>query len=166
MEKDKAPATYAEWLKLFRRLQDGNFTEEDLNAVQYGTFIADGIIFDKFENNTVDTVNRMTNRIIGQFTKEVTLCLEENDYSMMQSMISRFIRNISCCRFYLDLRMLPGDFLEELDNSFQHEVKRYLKELCRSLQNAEEETSVSELEDFIYELKHIDIGWKTVQTIL
>ena len=149
-KEPEVPVTYREWMVCFVYMRSRPVTDAFLDRLGQGSCPGVEQVMTGFLERLQDTVNSMLQRAVTHCTRSLNTCLEEGDYSNLETILGRSRREMQRCRFYLRIRFLPPDFVRELDRQTLSETGRFWTELRGALADMAEETGNSDIYDILY----------------
>ena len=149
-KEPEVPATYREWMVCFVYMRSRPVTDAFLDRLGQGSCPGVEQVMTGFLERLQDTVNSMLQRAVTHCTRSLNTCLEEGDYSNLETILGRSRREMQRCRFYREISFLPRDFVRELDRQTLSEMNRFWSELQKALTGMAEETGSSDLYDILY----------------
>lgn len=153
----KVPENYQEWAAYLKRLEANEGVFLSAGEIESGSLKDGADAMQKLERRIVETVNRMMNRSVKRFTKQINEALEWGEADSLLFYARRFKGQIGSCLFFRHMRFLPGEFRDELLEQACAQTFEVFGKIIKELRRIQEESQNDELDDVLYGLGRLRI---------
>ncbi|MBQ8595590.1 MAG: hypothetical protein IJ406_06515 [Oscillospiraceae bacterium] len=154
---EKIPCTYQDWMNCFNQMKEEPLSRIGYEQFSMGEFWGSEATLVSLENQMVDAINVVLNRIVKRFLKDFNECLMFNELSQMDSLFKKLKKDINRVMFFLDLNFLSDNFKKELYNSVSEQMLSFWNDTIDFLQKQANEYYNSDLEDVLFLIKRIKL---------
>ena len=144
-------------MNCFNQMKEEPLSKIDYEQFSKGEFWGSETTLVSLENQMVDAINVVLNRIVKRFLKDFNEYLVFNELSQMDNLFKKLKKDINHVMFFLDLNFLSDDFKKELYNSVSEQMLVFWNDTIDFLQKQANEYYNSDLEDVLFLIKRIKL---------